>query len=697
MALLSMAAGRGARPWAAVLAPAGACALALCLFSGCLLDFCAAQQAPGDLTKASLEDLLNMQVTTVSKKEQRLGETAAAVYVITAQQIERSGLTSIPEVLRLAPGVDVAQVSSSVWAISIRGFNSRYSDKLLVLVDGRTVYSATFSQVLWNVQELPLENVERIEVIRGPGAAIWGANAVDGIINVITRSANSTQGGLLAAVSGTHDAALGTLRYGWPAGSHAASSFTTQYENESPMDGFSGQSNHDRWDLQRAGARVDWAPSQESNFVFEGSLYQSGAKETGERAVLAPPFNEITNGPSIYSGGDFLFRWKHDFSGGSETMLQGFCDRSHQQYPVIGATENTFDLDFQHHLHLKGRHDLLWGMGARAVKLQTRGTFWFAFHPQDTTIKLFSAFGQDEIALLHDHMRLTLGARLEHNDYSGAEIQPDLRLLWAVRPRHSLWTAASRAIRSPATLEEGAHADALAFEGPGGIPVVTAVIGHAGFASEKLWAYQAGYRAEPAAGLSFDLATFYNRYDRLSSGIPGNPTLENTAAGPYFLLPIVLGNGSRADSEGLEIAANYAPRKFWELGGSYSWLRLRYEQVPGEPSGIESFSAGASPQHQFQVHSYLTFRHHFDFDSSLYFVGRLAEQAGGITLEELPTVPRYTRLDVHLAWRLRENLQFSSGLQNLLGPRHLEFGEDIVPMVPAEVTRDFYGKVTWRF
>jgi iron complex outermembrane recepter protein len=671
--------------------------VSVCFLWICCLRPAAAQQAPADLTQMSLEDLLSVQVTTAGKKEQKLGQTAAAVYVITAEEIERSGLTSIPEVLRLAPGVAVAQVNSSVWAISIRGFNSRYSDKLLVLVDGLTVYSATFSQVLWNVQDLPLDDVERIEVIRGPGASVWGANAVDGVINIITRNANETQGGLLSVTAGTHDSTLAGLRYGWRAGSNAAFRVSAQYINESSLTEFSGGSNHDHWDLDRASARTDWSPSGQNHFLFEGNLYQSGAAETREQAILEPPFDQITNGPSIYSGGDLLVRWKHESAGGSETVLQAFYDRSHQQYPEIGATEDTFDLDFLHRIHLGNRHDLVWGLGARAVNLQTRGTFSTAFYPPATTIKLFSGFLQDEVALLAGRLRLTLGTKLEHNDYSGAEIQPDIRLLWQVRSQHTLWMAVSRAVRSPSILEEGAQVNALAFPGPGGLPVVTAVVGHAGLDSEKLVAYEAGYRAQPASFLSLDLATFYNRYDKLSSGTPGDPVLENSANGPYFLLPIVLGNGSRADGAGLEIAATYNLQKVWQFSGSYSWLRLRYQQVPGEPSDIESFSAGATPQHQFQIHSYLALLHQLQFDTSLYFVGRLAEQAGAVTLEEQSVVPRYTRLDVHLGWLLKENVSLSAGLQNLLSPRHLEFGEDIVPMVPTEAGRSCYGKVAWRF
>jgi iron complex outermembrane recepter protein len=653
-------------------------------------------QKANDLTQMSLEDLLNVQVTTASKKEQRLAETAAAVYVITAEDIARSGFTSIPEALRLAPGVDVAQISSSAWAIAIRGFNSRYSDKLLVLVDGRTVYSATFSQVLWNIQDLPLDDVERIEVIRGPGAVVWGANAVDGVINIITRSANDTQGGLLTAVGGSHDSALADLRYGWRTGP-AAFRFSTQYvDSGTSTNLLSGESDHDRWDLQRASLRSDWSPSAGNGFLFEGDLDQSHASETIEQAILVPPYNEIINGPSIYSGGDLLFRWKHELAGGSETILQGFYDRNHQEYPAIGTTEDTFDIDFQQHLHLFKRHDVVWGAGARAIREQTRGTADFSFDPPNSTIKLFSAFLQDEIALLHGRVRLTVGSKLEHNDYSGTEVQPDVRLLWSPRPRHSVWMAVSRAVRSPSTLEEGAQVNLAGLPGPDGLAVVPAVTGNTHVGSEKLLAYQAGYRVQATPRLSFDLTSFYNRYSDLSSGTPAEPVLEGTTV-PYLLVPIVLGNGSRAHSVGMEISAHYRVRRSWDLSGSYSWLRLRYELNPPYPSGIESFIAGASPENQFQVHSYFSLFRHLSLDTSLYWVSSLTGSPVAPNQADQAAIPSYSRWDVHLAWPLRENLQLSSGLQNLLDARHLEFGEDITPMVPTEIRRAFYGKVAWRF
>jgi iron complex outermembrane receptor protein len=663
-----------------------------------LAGVCLAQQKAADLTQLSLEDLLNVQVTTASKKEQKLAQIPAAVCVITADDIARSGLTSIPEVLRLAPGVDVAQISSSVWAIAIRGFNSRYSNKLLVLVDGRTVYSATFSQVLWNVQDLPLDDVERIEVIRGPGAVLWGANAVDGVINIITRNANDTQGGLLSVTGGSHDSALASLRYGWHTGPNAAFRFSTQYVDRSPVATPSGASDNDRWDLQRADFRGDWSPSQRNGFMFEGNLDQSHAWETNEQAVLGPALVEITNGPSVYSGGDMLFRWKHELEGGSETTLQAFYDRNHEQYPTIGTTDDTFDLDFQHHLHLLKRHDVVWGGEARVVREQTRGTFSLGFDPPNTTINLFSGFVSDEATLFNDRLRVTVGSKFERSAYSGLAVQPDIRLLWAPRPRHTLWMAVSCAVRSPARLEEGAHANGLAVPGPGGLPLLAVVVANPNFDSEKLIAYEAGYRVQATRRVSLDLATFYNHYTELSSGEPQNPILQGgDTATPYLELPVELGNKSRAHSTGVEITGHYRVRPFWDLSGSYSFLHLRYQHAPGATVGVESFDAGASPENQFQLHSYFSLLRHLSLNNSLYRVGRLLENSQIPIFAERPLVPSYTRLDLDLAWRLKENLQASAGLQNLLDPRHLEFGEDITPMVPAEVRRSYYGKLVWRF
>jgi len=645
-----------------------------------------AQQPSKDLSQMSLEDLLNVRVTTVSKKEQKLSETAAAVYVITAEEIERSGVTSVPEALRLAPGVQVSQINSSTWAIAVRGFDSRYSNKLLVLVDGRSVYSPTFSQVFWQVQDLPLEDIERIEVIRGPGATIWGANAVNGVINIITRSARETQGGMVTASAGNYDHAIAGARYGGTIGSDAAFRVSARYLDRGPLLSPGGGSNYDRAGLERIASRLDWSPSPQNPVSVEGDLYQSEAGETAVLPVLDPPGARIASGPVSYAGGSLLLHWTHTLTGGSEIAWQAFYDRSNVQEMGFRADDDTFDLEFQHQVRLGPRQGLVWGLGFRGVRQVTIGNSELSFIPPNQTTKLFSGFGQDQVVLLPKRLWLTIGSKFEHNDYTGAEIEPTFRLLWAVRPTHSFWIAASRAVRTPASFERGGHLAISASPGAGGIPVLLTLFGNPRFKSENIMGFEAGYRTQISKFLSLDLACFYNEYVHLTGTSLQTPFPVDTPSPIHLVLPLVFGNNLRAHAFGSEITLNYLPARFWRLTGSYSWLRLYYEPFAAAVL-TPSFSTGASPGQQTQVHSFLSLPHNLQFDTSLYYSGALPAQA----------VPAYSRLDLHLAWAAGPHLRLSTGLQNLLDPRHLEFDEPPTPTLPGEVPRSIYGKATWHF
>jgi iron complex outermembrane recepter protein len=645
-----------------------------------------AQETSPDLTQMSIKDLLNVEVTTVSKREQKLSQTAAAVYVITGEDIARSGVTSVPEALRLAPGVQVAQINSSTWAIAIRGFNSQYSDKLLVLVDGRTVYSPAFSGVFWNVEDLPLEDIERIEVIRGPGASVWGANAVDGVINIITKSAQQTQGGLVSVTGGNYDQAGTGVRYGGKFG-RTFFRVATRYVERGPWASASSGSNHDRWDLARIGLRADWASaSGHEGLTLEGDLNRSDVNAPLNLPILSPPYTENIDTPYLYRGGSALLRWKHSRRSGSETTAQFFYDRSDADDPLQqGDSEKTFDFDFQQQTQVGARNDVVWGLGFRLVDENTSPSDNLAFVPNNSRTKLFSGFGQDEINLVRDRIWLTVGSKFEHNDYTGAEVEPSLRLLWAPSSRHSLWVAVSRAIRMPDAYEERARVNLFALPGPSALPVLVLLQGNSAFTSETEVAYELGYRTQATKRLSVDLASYYNDYERLSSVEFQSPTLA-PGSPPHFVQPLLIGNGVNADSYGGEIAVNYQAANFWNLTGSYSLLRLIIWPSASHPAAQATLSNG-DPEHQVQVHSRLTLWHRMDFDTSLYYFTALPAQP----------VPGYARLDVHLAWSPLEQMELSSGLQNLLDPRHLEFSEPSRFEAPGLVPRSFYGKVLWRF
>jgi iron complex outermembrane receptor protein len=643
-------------------------------------------QQISNLADMSVEDLLNIRVTTAGKMEQRLARTAASVYVITAEEIRRSGLTSVPEVLRLAPGVQVAQINPSIWAIAIHGFNSRFSNKLLVLVDGRSVYSSTIAQVFWTIQDIPLDDVERIEIIRGPGGSLWGANAADGVINIITRNAKSSRGGLLSVSGGGPGDAVIDARYGGPLGRAGAYRVSARYGTHGAFDSLGDGSNFDRASMERLSSRLDWASSPKDSFTGQADLFHIGSGENLNFVTLAPPVVSTVNLPISYGGGNALMRWEHILGGRSKTALQTYYDREDLQELGLHVIAQTIDIDFQHEYQF-WRNALVWGGGFRVVRQDSHGEFQFNFDQLTRIPKLFSLFAQDEIAIQPNRLLLTVGCRLEHNDFTGIEAEPTIRFLWSPRPEHSIWTAVSRAVRSPATFERGGQLAFSVSEDQDGVPILFKFSGNPQFISENLIAYESGYRLQPARWVSLDLTGFYNVYHRLSGVRMAEPVFEPDPVPPHVAAPFVFGNLFNGRTFGSEVSATYTPLPFWRVRGSYSWLRMYYLRDGTTSSDAPTFNAGANPTHQMQVHSYLSLPHQLEMDTALYWVDRLPEQ----------DVPGYTRLDTRLGWSPGERIQLSAGLQNLLAPRHLEFNEPPLPPLPSKVPRSAYAKVVWRF
>ncbi|MGZ8919700.1 MAG: TonB-dependent receptor plug domain-containing protein, partial [Limisphaerales bacterium] len=502
-----------------------------------------------DLMTLDLADLMKMQVTSVSRKSERLSDAAAAIYVITQEDIRRSGATSIPEALRLSPGLEVARQDAHTWAISGRGFNDEFASKLLVLVDGRTVYTPLVASVNWDVQDMPLEDIDRIEVIRGPGGTLWGANAVNGVINITTKSAKETQGLLITAGAGTEDRGFGTIRYGGKISEDAYYRVYGKFldRDDSALRG--GGDANDSWWMSRGGFRLDWIPSDQNLFTLQGDIYGGDLAQTITVPLVTPPYLTSLNDDVNTTGGNILGRWTHDFTPDSQLALKLYYDHTDRDRVVYREKRDTFDLDLQHHLRLGEWNDIVWGVGYNVTSDSLQNSQYVSFDPADRTTSLYSAFVQDEITLIEKRLRLTLGSKIEHNDYTGWELQPSGRLSWNITDKQTSWAAVSRAVSTPARAEDDIRINRFVYPpgstppgsaGPTPIPALVSLLGSRDMESKELIAFELGYRIQPHDRLTFDLATFYNIYDKERSLEAQAPDLSNAPG--YVEVPFVIGN-----------------------------------------------------------------------------------------------------------------------------------------------------------
>jgi iron complex outermembrane recepter protein len=645
-----------------------------------------------DLTDLSLEDLLKVSVTSVSKKEEKLSDAPSAVFVITQEDIRRSGVTSIPEALRMAPGVEVARIDANKWAISARGFNSRFATKLLVLMDGRSVYSPAFSGVWWDVQDTLLEDIERIEVIRGPGATLWGANAVNGVINIITKKAGDTQGGLVTAGAGTEEKGFGSLRYGLKLGEHSDVRAYVKYFNRDSSVTTSGADASDSWDQFRTGFRVDHEPTAQNNFTLQGDYYRGKSGSIYDFVTLTPPFNQRIQQNDDTAGGNILGRWKHVFSNDSELSLQTYYDRTEREDLLTAEKRDTVDFDLQHRFKWIWGQDIVWGLGYRFthddfIKTDQLRTI----DPSSRTDQLFSAFIQDDITLIEDRLRWVIGSKFEHNDYTGYEVQPSTRLIWTPSKEQSIWGAVSRSVRTPSRAEQTVATNVAVIPSgqagnSGPFPILIQIKGDSSFQSEELISYELGYRLRPINRLTFDLAGYYNKYSNLrnTGDIPNSqPTLVFNAGSPYLQSTLNLDNSLKADIYGMELALEWQPLDWWRIKGSYTFAEMHTDQDQ-ILNGAQNLSL---PRHQFSIRSSMNLGKNIEADAWLRYVDGFDN--GG--------VPSYFTLDLKLAWRPVKNLELALVGQNLLENRHQEFRPEQFSTQVYEMQRGFYGKLTWRF
>jgi len=650
----------------------------------------AAQEAPAsrpadapDLTELSLEELMNVNVeaTSVARKPQRVSKSAAAVYVITSEEIRRSGLTTIPEILRHVPGLEVARVSSNTWAITSRGFNSQFSNKLLVLVDGRTVYTPLFSGVYWDVQDLLLEDVERIEVIRGPGGTLWGANAVNGVINIITRPAHETLGGLGSAGAGTEERWHAGARFGLKLGRSTALRAWSQWADHEGQYDAADTGIEDDWNQGRAGFRADGAITDASSFTLQGDAYRGGFDGPAVVRSITAPFQSIVKVDGFVSGGNVLGRFNHVFSADADLSLQAYVDSYRRDSADIFQRVDTADVDFENRFRLSPGNEITWGLGYRRFKTVLRGTFDVMLTDDHRTDDLWSAFVQDEITIVPERLALTLGSKFELNDFTGYEYLPSARVAFTPDERQTLWASVSRAVRTPAVAED---AGIISFGViPGAPPTVVQVQGNEELQSERVIAYEAGWRTQPWDQVSFDLAAFLNDYSRLSSVEPGAPFFSGGA----IVAPLVFGNGLYGRTWGAEVASQWNATPDWSLRAGYAFLAASIRRAPGSSDPLNEDSIeGSFPTHQAQLRSFWRPAETLELDASLYYVDRLPAQ----------DADQYLRGDLRIGWRPTRRSELSLLVHGLLHQREREF-ESTFLIIGSEPEAGVLLRFTRRF
>ena len=639
------------------------------------------------LKALSLEELAAMKISIATRTPQARQDAAAAVFVITREDIRRSGATSIPEALRMVPGLNVARITRSVWAVSSRGYNGRYANKLLVLVDGRTVYTPLYSGVYWNVQQLPLEDVERIEVIRGPGASIWGANAVNGVINIITRSTEDTQSTVVASSLGAPLSGDIYFRQGGSLGENSGYRLYARYlyQDDAPQD--QGTDGNDHWQDVRAGFRIDGLLRQSDEFTIEGDVYHNRSGRT----ITAPDYQVGHNVDQQREDDDnglvLLSRLNHHHRSGGESTIQAYYD--YQRRDEEQGFRHTVDLDYQYHFPAMGRHDLSAGAGYRYTHDDIQGEPFLTLEPHDKSYQLFSGFIQDEITLA-DQWSCLLGTKMEVNDFTGMEVQPSARLLWRPDSHQAVWMSVSRAVRTPSRMERGmiGRIVLVPSEGPEQpYARVLQVMGNDGLDSETMMAYEMGYRFHPGESLYADLAIFYNHYDQFRSWEQLPPDTSRLPA--YLVMPLQADQLMESESYGFELAADWRPGSALNLQLAYSWLQVNMLPGPDSQDIVSQQFEDISPRQQVSLRAGIDLAPGVELDGWLRYVDELEFSRSRI--------PAYWSLDLRLAWQVDERLELSVTAQNIFDDRHPEFLDEYGFITATEVERQIYGKVVFHF
>jgi iron complex outermembrane receptor protein len=638
-----------------------------------------------DLSTLDIEELARVKVTSVTRRPESIAKASAAVTVVSREDIRRSGAASLPEALRLLPGLAVVRQGTRDWSVSSRGFIES-PNKMLVLVDGRVVYSPIFAGVFWDAQRVPLEDIDRIELIRGPGAALWGANAVNGVINVVTRSAAESRGGFAEALGGSNDQAAANLRYGTKLGSHGAMRVYGMGSTQGASDQADGDPDVDDWQTVQGGFRADLGRDPAQTFTVQGDAYGG---EGGQRLLLplpSPPFTQTLDQDLRVHGGNVLGRWTRRFSGRSDLALQSYFDYAVRSQPALFGkiAVKSFDLDFQHHYQLNQTNNVTWGLGYRLISDDIDGAFTVAFVPPGRTTHLVTGFVQDEMVLVRQRLGLSLGSKFEHNSYTGFELQPTVRLFWTPSLSTTFWGAVSRAVRTPSRVDSDALIVAQVLD----VPPVTRIElrGSEELEAEALTAYEVGYRMVPHERLSLDVTAYYDDYRRLRSFTPGAPDLSAATV----IVPYTIGNDAHSRAWGGTASATVRLSPRWRMRGSYTYLNIKAGLNSDAPAGaLPDVTPGLNPTHQASLWSSTDLPENIQLDLLARYVGVL--RGPGLR------VPPLVQADVQVGLRLNSNLGFAVVGRDLFSSRHLEFIAPGFTPAPRAIERQVRARMSWRF
>jgi iron complex outermembrane recepter protein len=643
--------------------------------------------ADEELLELSLEDLMNETVISVSNKEASLKDTPAAVYVITADDIKKSGFKSIPETLRLVPGMHIAQISANTWAISSRGFATRYADKMQVLLNGQSVYSTLFSGVHWDSLNPILEDIERIEVIRGPGATLWGANAVNGVINIITKKAQDTQGGYLEMGAGSNDMVFGALRYGSKFNEDIFYSLYTKGHNYGATDSHNGDERADDWHLMQGGARIDWNISAFTDLTLQADYMASDdigsdwinfndAPDPTPGGLAFP--NSVIEEDQYVSNANLLFKLNHEFSASHRMSVQVDMIEGERRTPIGDEQTSSYNFDLKHFYRLDNRRQFTWGLGYKAVHEEVESSPTFTLDPEHDTFETYSGFVEYSTQLQPDKLTLILGSKFEDNSYTGFEFQPNARLSYKISEKSVVWTAYSRAVRTPARFENHVTIQTAQLLSPLTLPLhnTIQVKGNTNIESEILDAYEIGFRTQLVPEVTIDIAAFYNDYSNFNIF----ETDESTILDPNTPIVQNINNNGTAESYGVETAIKWQATDDWRLSTTYSFFEL-------DINGPSDSNEEATPSHMLNLHSSYNISSMLSFHLHSYYQDSIAETG----------IEQFTRVDAGLIWKIKPNMEFSIWGQNLLDPRHEENEDMFFSGEVAQIPRSVYAQLSMTF